>query len=216
MTSTITQKTATDDAESPTRARYQVRVLHLMIAVLLGLVAAAGGYAVARKSTATYRSSAALSFDQPLRVAASGDPGQLDKLARIRLKYIGVTRYDVFVTAVAKQVALKPGKVRGDLVAVADRSSLLLVMGARDHNALTARRIATAAANEMVAYVDQEQVKANIPAANRIVASVVVEPKGAARIAPTKRKEVTTAVVAGLIVFFLVVGLSSLSHRPRH
>jgi hypothetical protein len=70
-------------------------------------------------------------------------------------------------------------------------------------------------ANEMVAYVDQEQSKTKIPDKDRIVATVVVQPKAAALIQPTRRKEVTTGVVAGLVVFIAVIGLGSLTRRPQ-
>jgi hypothetical protein len=215
VTGTITRSTsAADGSELSRQPRLQIPVLLLLVAGVLALIAAATGYAVARTATPTFRTAAAISFDQPLQIAASVDSGQIDKLSRIRQKYIGVARFDVFVNAVAKEVALSPGRVRSDIIALADRTSLLLVLGASDHDALSARRVATAAANEMVAYIDREQTKAKIPDKDRVVATVVVQPKSAGRIAPTRRKEVTTGIVAGILVFLAVAGVGSLIRRP--
>ena len=216
MTSTITRSTSADDETAvPRHASYRFALVLGLVAAVLALIAAAGAYTVAKKGTPTFRSVAAISFDQPLQIAASANSGQIDKLARIRQKYIGVARYDAVVNAVASQVGLKPGQVRSEIFAVADRPSLLLIVGANDHHAESARRITAAFANEMVAYIEKEQASQKIPSKDRIVATVVVQPKPAGRIQPTKRKEVTTSIVAGLIVFLAVVGLGSLTRRPR-
>jgi capsular polysaccharide biosynthesis protein len=220
VTSTITRSTYADErsARSSVISRYFMLRFTLvlgLVAAVLALIAAATAYAVAKKASPTFRSTAAISLDQPLEIAVSANSGQIDKLSRIRQKYIGVARYDAVAKAVAQQVHLPPGRVRGEIFAVADRPSLLLIVGANDRNAQNALRITSAFANEMVAYVDQEQTRDKIPAKDRIAVNVVVQPRPAVRIQPTKRKEVTTGIVAGLIVLLAVVGLGSLTRRPH-
>lgn len=213
MTTTTDRAMFIDESAFSRQFLQRFSLLLGLVAAVLALIAAAGGYAVARKATPTYRSAAAISLDQPFLIAASTDSGQIDKLSRIRQKYVGVVRFDSVITAVARQTGLPSGHVRGDVFALADRASLLLIVGANDHNPQVARRVTAAMANELVTYVNLEQTRTKIPNKDRIVATVVVQPKAAGAIEPTRRKEVTTAIVAGLVVFLAVVGLGSLTRR---
>ena len=215
MTSTMTRSDAeTGGVNTPRRTRRRLSTLVLVAATVIGVLAAFAGYAVTHRHNPTYRSTGAIAFDQPLLVAQSTNSGIIDKLSRIRANYVGLARYDVVVDAVAKQVQLPRSRVAPKIFTAADRSSLLLIVGAQAGDAPTARRIATALANELVVIAQQQQAK--IPEKDRVIATVVIQPRTSVLISPTKRKELTAGVVAGLLTFLAVLGIGSLIRRPTH
>jgi capsular polysaccharide biosynthesis protein len=216
VTSALTQpETSVADATQPPRhASRRYPLVLVAIALIVAIVAALGGYELAKRHHPTFRSQAAISLDQPLKIAASTNEGEVDKLARLRTTYIGVVRFDSVVDAVAKEVKLSRGQVRARVFAAADPSSLLLIVGANDRTQPGARRVATALANEMIVYIQQQQDKYKIPDKDRITATMVVTPQTASQVTPTKRKELTTGIVAGLIVFLVIYGVGSLFRRP--
>jgi capsular polysaccharide biosynthesis protein len=206
--------TASDATQYPRHAHRRFPVVLIAISLVIAIVAMLGGYELARRHHPTFRSQAAISLDQPLKIAASPNDGEIDKLSRLRTTYIGVVKFDSVVDAVAKEVHLSRGQVRSRVFAAADPSSLVLIVGATDHTTTSARRVATALANEVIVYIQQQQDKYKIPDADRISATMVVAPATAPQVAPTKRKEVTSGVVAGLIAFLVVYGIGSLFRRP--
>jgi capsular polysaccharide biosynthesis protein len=187
-----------------------------VVATVLAVLSAFGAYAVTKNHKPIFRSQGAIAFDQPEKFAASTNSGIIDKLSRMRANYIGLAKTDAVLDAVAKQVGLTRAQVAPHVFTAADRNSLLLIVGARANKAPTARRIATALANELVVVAEQQQDKAKIPDKDRVVASVVIQPRASALISPTKRKELTAGVVAGLLVFLAVLGIGSLIRRPTH
>jgi capsular polysaccharide biosynthesis protein len=203
-----------DATQYPRHAQGRFPILLVAVALVLGVIAAGGGYEAVKRHRPTYRAQAYVSIDQPRQIAASTNAGEVDKLARLRATYIGVVKFDSVIDAVAKDVNLKPGQVRRRVFASADPNSLLLILGANDYNGVSARRVATALANEIVVYIQQQQDKYKIPDKDRVLASIVVTPTSAAQVSPTTRKAITAAVVAGLIVFLVIMGLGSLFRRP--
>jgi capsular polysaccharide biosynthesis protein len=178
------------------------------------VLAAFGGYAVTKNHSPTFRSTGAISLDQPGKLYASTNSGIIDKLSHLRANYIGLARTDVVIDAVAKQVGLTRSKVAPRVFTSADPNSLLLIIGAQGPDGPSARRVATALANELVVVAQQQQDKAKIPDADRVVASVVIQPKQSSLVSPTKRKELTVGVVAGLLVFLAILGIGTLIRRP--
>ena len=185
----------------------------LVLALVLALIAAATGYEIEASSTPTFRAQAAISLDQPLKIATSNSSGEIDKLARLRATYLGVVKFDTVVDAVAKEVKLTKGQVRSRVFASADPSSLLMVVGANDRTGVSARRIATALANEMLVYIQQQQDKAKVPDTDRIIATIVVAPLGATQIAPSRRDKNTAAIVPAVLVFLVIMGLGLFFRR---
>jgi capsular polysaccharide biosynthesis protein len=218
VTSATTQSEApvSDATQYPRHARRRFPFTLLVIAMVLAIIAAVGGYELIKRHHPTFRSQAAISLDQPLKIAASTNSGEVDKLARLRQTYTGVVKFDAVVEAVAKEVNLKPGQVRARVFAGADQSSLLLIVGANDHTTTSARRVATALANEVLVYIQQQQEKYKIPDRDRITATIVVAANGATQTSPTKRKELTAGIVTGLIVFLVMMGLGSLFRRQTN
>ena len=216
MTSTIQRSGAevTGGVGFSRKLRRRLPTLLIVVAAVLAVLAAFGAYAVTKNNKPVFRSQGAIAFDQPEKFAASTNSGIIDKLSRMRATYIGVAKTDAVLDAVAKQVDLTRAQVAPHVFTAADRNSLLLVVGARANKAPTARRIATALANELVVVAQQQQEKAKIPDKDRIVASVVIQPRAAVHISPTKREQLTAGVVAGLLAFLAVLGIGSLIRRP--
>jgi capsular polysaccharide biosynthesis protein len=198
------------------RPEPQQRVPFVLIglAALLALIAAASGYEIVQRGTPTFRAQAAISLDQPLKIASSPNSGEIDKLARLRATYLGVVKFDSVAEAVGKEVKLTRGQVRARVFAEADPSSLLLVVGANDRTGTSARRLATALANEVVVYIQQQQDRAKVPDTDRITATIVVSPNGATQTAPTTRKALTSGIVVGVLIFLLVIGIGLFLRRP--
>jgi capsular polysaccharide biosynthesis protein len=216
VTSAATQpdRTVSDGIQYPRHARRRFPLVLVVIAVAIAVIAAVGGFELVKRNAPTYRSSVAITLDQPLKLAASINSGEVDKLARLRAKYMGVVKFDTVVAAVAKEVNLTPGQVRTRVFAAAEPSSLLLIVGANDHTPAGARRIATALANEMIVYIQKEAVANKIPDKDRITAQIVVAAGAGTQTSPTRRKEVTSGIVTGLLAFLIIMGLGALLRRP--
>jgi capsular polysaccharide biosynthesis protein len=216
VTSAATQpdSTASDGTQYPRHARRRFPLFLIVIAMAISAIAAVGGFELVKRHAPIFRSQVAISLDQPLKVAASINSGEVDKLVRLRAKYQGVVRYDTVVAAVAKQVDLTPGQVRARVFAAAEPSSLLLIVGANDHTGAGARRVATALANEVIVYIQKEAVANKIPDRDRLTAQIVVAANGASQTSPTRRKELTSGIVTGLIVFLIIMGLGTLFRQP--
>jgi hypothetical protein len=163
-------KDKTPETAAPLRVNLRNAVVALVVGALLGgLLAVAAG-----SKDPVYESKAVLAIDQPLAIAASGSGGIVDKLSRLRGKYAGLVRTNVIAEPVAEHSGLPVGTVRGSLVAAADDTSLLLVVGARATDKAMAGKLASAAADEVVAYAAAEQAKYAIPKAQQFAFSVVV------------------------------------------
>lgn len=188
-------------------------LLVLAVALALGLVAGGVSAFAVSKTTPTYQSQALLEIDQPRAIAASGDDGVVAKLGRLRFKYAGLVRTQVFSGPVSQQLGVPQGAVGSALFALADQQSLLLAVGARTHSADRARLIAQAASQYLTSYVRDEQTRDGIPEAQQITFSIATPAGAAHQIAPTRRREVLVALFAFLFVAGAVSGLALAGRR---
>jgi len=185
----------------------------ILVALFVGAVVGGGSAYGIHRSTKTFQSQALLEIDQPQAIAASGDEGVVAKLGRLRFKYAGLVRTQVFSGPVAQQLGLPQGLVASSLYALADQQSLLLAIGARTHNADQARLIAQAASQYLTSYVRDEQNRNSIPEAQQVTFSIAT-PAGAARqVAPTRRREVLVGAFVFIFVTGLVAGLALVGRR---
>lgn len=175
----------------------------VFVLIALAVSVLAGGLTAYYEYTrpAVYQSSSTLLIDQVPAIAASGDDGILAKLSRLRFKYAGIVTTEAFAAPVAQQAGLPVGVVHAALVPGADATSLLLTISARTGSAPRSRLIAQIAAEQMVTYVQTEQVAAKIPAAQQVTFSVVSPAGAAARVAPNHRR----AELVGVLVFLAVM-----------
>jgi hypothetical protein len=89
--------------------------------------------------------------------------------------------------------------VRSSLVASADDTSLLMLVGARTADPTLAKRLATSAAEEVVAYAAAEQQRYSIPKAQQFDFQVVVPASTAASVTSPRSRQVRLGFL-GLVV----------------
>lgn len=177
----------------------------ILVAVLLGALAGAGvGYAASRGAP-VWRSEAVLAIDEPKALAAADDAGVIDKLSRLRYKYVGLVQTERIAVPVATRLGLPVGVVRGQLSASASPSDLLLRVFGTAGTRSAAQAAAGAIAAELPTYVDQEQTDTAIPAAQRIVLTLASSASDATRIAPSQHRVLGAGLAAGLAVAALVL-----------
>lgn len=175
-------------------------IVRLLVALVAAVLVAAIVASVVGSRGERFGSQAILSIDQPTAVATSATPGVIDKLSKLRGKYVGLVRTNVIAGPVAKKLDLPIGRVRGALSASADPASLLLAVRAQDRDPAVAAKIAAAAAAQVRAYTAAEQSGLGIDAAQQYSFTLVVPAGGAAKIAPTRSRELQAGVLAGLLV----------------
>lgn len=191
----------------------------LAVFVLIALAASllAGGFTSYYEYTrpSVYQSSATLLIDQVPAIAASGDDGVLAKLSRLRFKYLGIATTEAFAAPVAQQAGLPVGVVHAALVPSADATSLLLTLSARTGIPTRSRLIAQVAAEQMVTYVQTEQVSAHIPAAQQVTFTIVSPAGPSARVAPNHKRAELVGVLVFLAVFVAALLAASLFRSER-
>src|SRR4051812_33357702 len=128
-----------------------------LVMVTLGLLA--GGLTAYYEYTRppTYRSTAALLIDQPHQIATALDDGVVNKLARVRVKYVGLVGTEGFDRPLATQTGQSLGVVHNAVRATADPDSLLVLMSATLRNPSDAEALATAAADYLVSSTSSDQ-----------------------------------------------------------
>jgi hypothetical protein len=147
--------------------------LALLIAAAVAVLAAGLGGVAAHRTTGPLRSTALVAFDEPLAVAAAANGGVLEKLSRIRFKYVGLIPTDRLALPVADLLSVPADQVRGRLSAVAASGDLLLRVTCTGAQPAPTRRCADALARALVTYVDKEQSTGGIPVTQRLVVTQV-------------------------------------------
>lgn len=183
-------------------------VVGVLVAIALGVLIASG--------TPTYRSTALLSIDEPQALAASDDAGVIDKLSRLRAKYVGLVGTTRITEPVASALGVDAGSLH--LAATATPDDLLIHVSATSSDRAQAHRVADALAAALVTYVQNEQQSESI-AAPRQVQLAVVEPADAGiKVDPQGARIVGGAALgggaAGLLAAGLVAALTGSRRRP--
>lgn len=191
----------------------EVRLPLLLGAVTAVLVTALALVSL-QSATATYRSTAVVSLDQPLAVAASGDAGVINKLSRLRFKYVGLIGTDRVAAPVAKRLGVPVTQVRGRLVAEARLDDLLIRVSGMATEPAEARRTADAVAAELQALIAAEQKAAKIPAAGQLQVQLIQPAVGAEKVSPRRSRSLAVALAAGLLLGALVGAGLLLARRP--
>jgi capsular polysaccharide biosynthesis protein len=164
---------------------------------------------VTTSATPTYESRAAVLVDQPFAITFSGDQGVIQKLAGLRLKYVGLVSTSRVVSPVAERVGMPATELSATLSAFIDPNSLLLYVVARTSDADTAIEIATEIAEQLNTDADRKQDTFNIPTERRFTLNTV-NISAAEKVAPTARRVVAVSVLSGalaLAVALAIVGV---------
>ncbi|MDQ1696684.1 MAG: hypothetical protein QOJ03_2037 [Frankiaceae bacterium] len=199
----------------PSRPRPSVRFWAILVAsaLVVGLaVGAVAAYAV-KHSSPTFQSQALLEIDQAHALASSPDDGVMAKLSRLRYKYAGLIRTEVFAKPVATNTNLSRGVVNNALYAVVDPSSLLLAVGARANTADKAQSIANAASQQLVDFARTEQETNKIPVTLRVTFTIVTPADTVGKVSPTQRRIDLVALGAFLFVAAGTIGFGYLWRR---
>lgn len=186
--------------------------LALLLAVLAAVFAAGVTGLAVRGGSSTFKSTAIVSVDEPRQLASSGDGGVLEKLSRIRVKYLGLVPTDQLAAPVADRLGVPIGQVRGRLSATALPADLLLRLSCTGPDAPAARRCADALSASMIAFVAREQASNGIPPEQRLVMAVVQVARGAVRTGPHRGRTVGLALLVGALAAAVVLGVAA---RPR-
>jgi capsular polysaccharide biosynthesis protein len=186
------------------------------IAIVVAAVVAGVTAALVLAAAPTYESRATLAIDQPEAVAKSPDTGVIEKLDRLRQKYVGLAETTRILAPVSSRTDTPVGDLRRDTDVVVAPESLLLFPTARADTQRAAQRRAEALADAVVAYADREQADNGIPSADRYRFSVEEGASAATKISPTNRSAVAGAALMAIAAFgaaYVVLQLSSARRR---
>jgi hypothetical protein len=191
------------------------RLAPLSLFIAFALVAIAGGaaYQIESRHRPTYVAFSAVMLDEPLAIAASQDLGVVDKLARLRYKYVGLLRSDDVVTDAAKRAGLSPAAISASTVGRIDGGSLLMFVGGQGFDRRTVVRVANALTAALASYITREQSIAAIAPVDRLSLLVVAPSRGASQILPTKRQKLVAAGGAALVTFVLAAAALDIIRR---
>lgn len=185
----------------------------LIVGAVLGVIAAIAVGVLLSNGTKTYQSTALLSIDEPRALAASDDAGVIDKLSRLRGKYIGLVGTARISEPLAQSLGVKASDLREHISASATAQDLLIHVFATSSRREDVARTTDALAAELVAYVASEQLADAIPSDQQVQLAIVQAADRPTRIAPTNGRIVGGAVLGGLVVGGLFTFLAGLRRR---
>lgn len=187
----------------------------LLLGAVTAVLVTAVALAALLTGTPVWRSTAVLSIDQPRALAASDDAGIIDKLSRLRFKYVGLVGTDRLAVPVAKRLGEPVQQVRGRLSAEAQLTDLLVRVSGTDDTRAGARRTTEALAAELLAQVKAEQAATGAPPAAQVQLSVVQGAVAQEQIAPGRTRSLAAAVLQGLLAGALAAGVGLGLRRVR-
>jgi capsular polysaccharide biosynthesis protein len=212
MTSTLPESDAARRG-SPRPSSSGFPTTWFVIGVALAVAVATTSYLAYDRYRPVYQSTAAITFDQPKALATATDAGIIQKLSQLRLQYGGLIRTDAITGPVADKLGLRQGQVQAAVLNVQIPNSLLLGIGAQTTSPERSKEIATATAETIVEYTDKVQSDAGVPTDDRVVAHIVIKPQGARQIAPTEKRRLSVAILGGILVFAVVLGVAAVVRR---
>lgn len=188
--------------------------LAVLAAALAFVVGAAVAGVLASSVTPTWQSTAVLDIDQPLVVAASSDTAVLDKLSRLRFKYVGLVGTQRIAQPVADQLDEDVAEVTDRIGATALPTDLLLRVTGTDSDPETARRTADVLATVLTDFVQQEQADEGVPLPQRVAVQVVDLALPAEQIGPGRGKIGASALLGGALLAGVVLLVAAV-RSPR-
>jgi uncharacterized protein involved in exopolysaccharide biosynthesis len=192
-------------------------VRNLLVALVAGLILAAGAAWGVLSQASRYYSQATLLIDNPPAIAAAHDDSPIVKLNVIRLKYAALAATPAILVPAAQAAGLRLADVR-KAITFPTGAALILVVGARTASPLLSQRVANAVADEIVVYVEHEHDQYDIPAGDRFVFTVVGRAYPGSRVSPSWSKADTAAIASGfggLAVAYIVLQLVDGVRRGR-
>jgi capsular polysaccharide biosynthesis protein len=174
-----------------------LRLPQLVLAVVVGLVAAGIGGLVTVAGPDVYQSRATVLIDQPVAISAAPFEGTLQKLDRLRFKYAPLLTTKVMRDPIVAAAGVPRDHIVS-LVASPRQSSLLVDVFAKADSPAEARRHADARAAELSNKVQAEQEKIGVAEPQRFTFAAVDPARPGVRVTSGYGRALTVAVVAGL------------------
>ena len=192
-------------------------VANLLVAVAIGLVTGAVGYATVMRQAPQYSATAVMLMDQPLALS-SGDAGVVVKLNALRGKYVALILTAEIMAPAAKRANLPVGQVRAAQRPVIPAQTLTLLPTARARTPELAQQIAQATAQTIEDYVADEQAATGLNPAQRISLRIVQNAGVGNKVTPSSSRGRQVAVVAGaagLLLAYVGLQLTGANRRNR-
>lgn len=189
---------------------------NLVFALILGVLAAAGGAAIALSQAPVYSGKAQLIIDQPKAIAQAKDNGPILKLAVLKVKYADLAKSPAITGPAAQEAGISQDRLANNIVVAAAPSDLLLSVTSEASTRSTAQRMANAVGTSIMNYADQEQARLGVAPTDRFNFSFVQQATSASKIQPTNKRALQAAVGLGVIATVLAyVILQLLAPKPR-
>ena len=175
----------------------------MLVGLFLGFALALIGGLSALSGRTSYSSTAVMLINDPYKLATSGQPSEFGSLDVLRYKYSALVRTNALAGPVATQLGLPVGGVMGALSTSVPANSLLMDVTATWPTPKDAQKLAQAAADEVTAYINQEDNTYRIPAADRFTFSVIDPAPSATAHGPSKAKAASLAIGLAVLGFAL-------------
>lgn len=188
----------------------------LLAAALAFVVGAAVAGVLAASVAPTWQSTAVLDIDQPLLVASSNDSSVLEKLSRLRFKYVGLVGTERIALPVAEALDEDVEQVRDRLGATAEPTDLLLRVTGTAEDPQRARRTADELATVLTDFVEKEQEDDGVPLPQRVRLEIVDVALPAEQIGPARGQIAVIGVLSGaLLAGAVLVGAALIGFRDQ-
>lgn len=161
----------------------------------------------------TYTSQAVLLIDQPQAIAASGDPGVLQKLSQLRGKYAPLIDTDPVIERGSRLGDVPEKELRDHVSAVVPVNTLTLVVVGAGGSPSQARRVAHAGAAGLIAFAADEQETEGIAPDQQFEFELVATPDRTVKILPKWERVMAVAgtvwLLAGIAAYLALAAVAA-------
>ena len=193
--------------------RLRVTRIGVLAALIVGLLVGVLAADLTATRNPTYSSTAILLTDQPRALSLADGDGIVLKLARLRLKYIGLVSTPVITTPVARDLGRSPSNLGGIIAGIAPAQNININVVAVSADRTLAPRIAQAAAQELSAYATREQQENGIAAKDQFALTLIAPASPSMASVNGKHRPIYVGVGAGILAAAAAAAASSLMRR---
>ena len=197
----------------PSGPRLRVTRIGALAAVIVGLLVGVLAADLTATRNPTYSSTAVLLTDQPRALSLADGDGIVLKLARLRLKYIGLVGTPVITTPVARELGRSPSNLGGVLAGIAPPQDININVVAVSADRSLAPRLAQAAAQELSAYAANEQQANGIDPKDQFALTLISPASAPVASVNGKHRPIYVGVGAGILAAGAAAAASSLMRR---
>jgi hypothetical protein len=193
--------------------RLRVTRIGALAALIVGLLVGVLAADLTATRNPTYSSTAVLLTDQPRALSLADGDGIVLKLARLRLKYIGLVSTPVITTPVARELGRSPSNLGGMLAGIAPAQNININVVAVSADKSLAPRLAQAAAQELSAYATREQQANGIAEKDQFELTLISPASAPLASVNGKHRPIYVGVGAGILAAAAAAAASSLMRR---